>query len=1199
MPTSSKKKRRSSPQAGDDDVVEETSNENFENGDEFRRNSRDKRPKFDDAEEDDEMEEAPPSPMQNPNSNHPDVNSPIRDRHTNPTGKPAEAGIIHEVYVENFMCHRKLTVQLCRNVNFIHGQNGSGKSAILAAIQVCLGANAKRTHRARNLKDLVRKEAGVGCTGAKLRVTLLNRGSDGYQPEVYGDYITVERSISLGGGYNGFKLLDSTGKERSRNKKDLYAMLDQLNIQVDNPVAVLDQEEAKKFLTGKEEDKYQFFTKATELERLDRTYASIQDNIEEQKEARDRALSALEGTRENAKRLKKEWEQFQELDKLEAECQQARAMCGWAIHAEFSQELEAELKSRAKLQKNLEKRQGELREAEDAVNVTDDEEIAAKNRLQELIVESTDAANYKIQLEQELKRATQPLKQKEREHQIIEKELASAKKRLKSAQFRLEKARKEVIESAGNAAEEERVRTRKIAQLESDIAHGKPKLDPLKERIADELRRYQEMEPEEGQKKEVREATERQLHAVQRKVKDLQNEAGGGDKSLAVFGPKCKAMHELVQKAIKSKQFKGPVAGPVGMYLKIQNGKEKYAKIAEVAIGPGHLDRFIVTDKYDMELMKKFRKNIGCSPRDCSIYQIHPRATKEKYSTPAPPEGVETVTSVLSIENVMAFNYLVDNCKIDESALADSKEDSERALLVSDSSGRESIRGKVKKVFFMPNGDHWEAKGGSRMMVSHDRPLKQTIGVDRSRAIDAGKIEIRGLEQELARNRKEEEAVKDALLELRKAWNHSRKEYQSLQKKIKDKEADLGNLKAEAETSEEVPTIDTSEMEADIHEAEEALEDIKKRETSILEEIDALHPTVEEHKRRLDEVAARNVKVMDDLEEAEHKVEDIVKGRNRREENVEKLRVKVQQCEETLRQQQVLIDNHEEKVSKALHGARRMHFFYVREKNKLDCGGDAEGGDEEANREPTDEELEEIEPVCPEKDSKHYKAKLVAKQKKIETERSRRSITELDPAVAREKYLRAKQDLDSKMEQINAIDQATTALEIDLRERKKRWRQFRSHIAQMTNLSFDEFLGKKGSSGVIEFDHDHGRLNLIVQKDQNDQGSQTKDVKALSGGERSFTTLALLLAIGESLETPFRVMDEFDVFLDPLARKIALKTLITTAKEMEHRQFIFITPQDLSSLKTDPKLKIFQMRPPARNAYVGGPQQQTLDFDNH
>jgi len=30
------------------------------------------------------------------------------------------------------MCHRKLTVDLCRNVNFIYGQNGSGKVRFLS-----------------------------------------------------------------------------------------------------------------------------------------------------------------------------------------------------------------------------------------------------------------------------------------------------------------------------------------------------------------------------------------------------------------------------------------------------------------------------------------------------------------------------------------------------------------------------------------------------------------------------------------------------------------------------------------------------------------------------------------------------------------------------------------------------------------------------------------------------------------------------------------------------------------------------------------------------------------------------------------------------------------------------------------------------------------------------------------------------------
>jgi len=116
-------------------------------------------------------------------------------------------------------------------------------------------------------------------------------------------------------------------------------------------------------------------------------------------------------------------------------------------------------------------------------------------------------------------------------------------------------------------------------------------------------------------------------------------------------------------------------------------------------------------------------------------------------------------------------------------------------------------------------------------------------------------------------------------------------------------------------------------------------------------------------------------------------------------------------------------------------------------------------------------------------------------------------------------------------------------------------------------------------------------------QDNTDESTQTNDVKALSGGERSFTTLSLLLAIGESLETPFRVMDEFDVFLDPVARKRALQTLIEVSKNMEHRQFIFITPQDLSQIPTDNKLKIFHLKAPERSNRVGGPQQQTLNFE--
>lgn len=116
--------------------------------------------------------------------------------------------------------------------HLIDRRNFVGKSAVLAAIQICLGANARRTHRARNLKDLVRRDASANMpTGAKIRVTLYNRGSDAYQHEVYGDTITVERTISLrAGGDNGYKLLDHNDTVRSKSKKDLDDMLDTLYV---------------------------------------------------------------------------------------------------------------------------------------------------------------------------------------------------------------------------------------------------------------------------------------------------------------------------------------------------------------------------------------------------------------------------------------------------------------------------------------------------------------------------------------------------------------------------------------------------------------------------------------------------------------------------------------------------------------------------------------------------------------------------------------------------------------------------------------------------------------------------------------------------------------------------------------------------------------------------------------------------------
>ncbi|KAG5013810.1 hypothetical protein JHK82_025944 [Glycine max] len=102
------------------------------------------------------------------------------------------AGIVKRLRLENFMCHSKHETEFGNHVNFITGQNGSGKSAILTALCVAFGCRAKGTQRASTLKDFIK----TGATTAVIQVEIQNEGEDAFKPEIYGPVIIVERRIS-------------------------------------------------------------------------------------------------------------------------------------------------------------------------------------------------------------------------------------------------------------------------------------------------------------------------------------------------------------------------------------------------------------------------------------------------------------------------------------------------------------------------------------------------------------------------------------------------------------------------------------------------------------------------------------------------------------------------------------------------------------------------------------------------------------------------------------------------------------------------------------------------------------------------------------------------------------------------------------------------------------------------------------------
>lgn len=55
--------------------------------------------------------------------------------------------------------------------------------------------------------------------------------------------------------------------------------------------------------------------------------------------------------------------------------------------------------------------------------------------------------------------------------------------------------------------------------------------------------------------------------------------------------------------------------------------------------------------------------------------------------------------------------------------------------------------------------------------------------------------------------------------------------------------------------------------------------------------------------------------------------------------------------------------------------------------------------------------------------------------------------------------------------------------------------------------------------------------------------------------------MAFALAVGQFVGAPFRAMDEFDVFMDAINRRVAIENLFQFAAENKDLQFIFLSPQ--------------------------------------
>lgn len=142
-------------------------------------------------------------------------------------------------------------------------------------------------------------------------------------------------------------------------------------------------------------------------------------------------------------------------------------------------------------------------------------------------------------------------------------------------------------------------------------------------------------------------------------------------------------------------------------------------------------------------------------------------------------------------------------------------------------------------------------------------------------------------------------------------------------------------------------------------------------------------------------------------------------------------------------------------------------------------------------------------------------------------------------------------------------------LEMERLDKRQRlsYNQLRNEAQQQICLRFTQFLSQRKAEGIVSIDHQSKEVSLKVKMDSYNEvaASQVSNIRVLSGGEKSFVTLSLIMATAHIIESPFFIMDEFDVFMDEANRHVSLMTIIQTARE-ERKQFIFITPHNLETV---------------------------------
>ena len=982
-------------------------------------------------------------------------------------------GKLQKLVLKNFMNHRHLEVPFGDKINFITGKNGSGKSAIVTALLIGLGARASLTQRGSSIKGLIRK----GELAATISIYLSNVGRNPFQPDVYGPTIVIERRITQSA--TTYKVKSSKDRVIGTTAHLMHRVLEHFDICIDNPTTILTQDMSREFLASAEPYKlYSFFKQATRLDLLEQDLMFIKHKFENAQECakRDKVnLERVEAVIKNFLEKIKACESKQELDRKKKTLQAE-------IFAVQKKDLDAK---KYQLERKISEQEAKIIQRRDNITRTllEIDNISSE---QKSVQAGIDEVNEELKNYNDEKHEKDiQLREKNREANVFQISIRSKETAIK-------KLERDISDIEKKASE---IRAKNQSNLDQQKLQLQEKFDDLANQIEESrseavntelsLRRIQE----EGNRLSEELRTVRQKHTkldsdlkqLENRKRQLNESKGNSLKTFGFYVPDV-----LAELKRSSGLFSKMPKGPLGMHIKAT--ETEYEIAIEQCLGQGIMTGFLVDNRTDGATLRKiFDRVIGSNNKRLPYPQIFTQRFIEKvYETSrhkSQTNEFPTLQEVIQCSDAVIMNCILDQVSPENILVFMSLRDARRALIMNEpppkttkgicTDGSEVLPKKAVYSKTIKDCRFFQRDDLGKKIASTQENLDSI-----KREMSGIATEMKRIETECSKNKREHVVLMREKSTREHYLNMVERSARDVKRKLEEMVSDESIEVYESEIVEETQKLsnERSSLEQNrtkFAKLKEEAELIKNEVIGLQQNIDKLNSQVKKKVTLMLGCKTRQVEKVEEKKFLENSIAQIEKM--------------IQDDQEACKRLEPQISDFEQKIACAELTQEQYARILRSRRSKADI----------------------------EKALAQLKTALAQKVKEVPENREE---LDLQLGVETDKYT-------SMASQIAAREEFLLVWQDAIHFRETKYVNLRENATVTMSNGFSHRLAlrKDGHSGRLVFDHDEKTLNILVKTAKTD--NNLKNNSQLSGGERSFTTVCFITAMWSAVSgtSPFKV----------------------------------------------------------------------------